>query len=155
MSGAAVKSHDWPNMGRVLKDRQFRTSCLSRVICQFWRQFVFYIAVTGIVEKKTDQASGNRAASSSSSGSVFERSDEQATRRLVQESQRDDKKDAGDPLADLRYWLEDFKDNLGDVKMLAPHTSLDTHFLKDRHCDVCLRTHELFVNSLEFRKSCE
>ena len=56
--------------------------------------------------------SGNRAASSSSSDSVLERNDELATRRLGQESRRDDKKDADDPLADLPFWLQEFKDNL-------------------------------------------
>ena len=54
--------------------------------------------------------SGNRAASSSSSGSVVERSDEQATRRLEQESLKSDKKHANDPLADLPFWLEEFAD---------------------------------------------
>ena len=108
---------------------------------------------------EADQAFGNRAASSSSSGSVFERSDEQATRRLGQESLRSDKKDADDPLADL-YWLEDFKDNLVDAELPAPaHDSREsdlehpaeavtnsekhsiyTHFPKDRNCDVRLRT---------------
>ena len=50
--------------------------------------------------------SGNRAAASSSSDLVFERSDGQATRRLEKESLRDDKKDADDP-------LEDFQDKPG------------------------------------------
>ena len=102
---------------------------------------------------EADQASGNRVASSSSSGSVFERSDEHAARRLGQKSLRDDKKDADDP-------LEDFTDNLEDTEVPAPaHISQDsvsehppivvtklrkhsiyTHFPKDRNCGVCLRT---------------
>ena len=32
-----------------LQDKQFRISCRSRVICQFWKHFVFYFATTGIV----------------------------------------------------------------------------------------------------------
>ena len=32
-----------------LQDRQFRASCGSRLICQFWKQFVFCNATTGIV----------------------------------------------------------------------------------------------------------
>ena len=47
---------------------------------------------------ETDQASGNRIASSSSSGSVFERSDEQATRRLGEESLSIPKKNQKDVL---------------------------------------------------------
>ena len=109
---------------------------------------------------EAEQASGNRAASSSSSGSVFERSDGQATRRLGQESLMDDKKGANDPLADLPLWLADFRDNLVHTELLAPaHSSREsdlehpvevvtksrkhrmfTHFPKDRNCDVCLRT---------------
>ena len=54
-------------------------------------------------------ASRNRAASSSSSDSVLEWSDEPAPRRLVQESLSDDKKDAKDPLADLPFLVEGFQ----------------------------------------------
>ena len=106
------------------------------------------------------QVSENRAASSSSSGSVLERRDELATRRLGQESLRDDKKDADDPLSDLPFWLQEFKDNLEATEVHAPaHISQDsdskhpttvvtnwkkhgifTHFPKYRNCDVCLRT---------------
>ena len=102
---------------------------------------------------EADQASGNRVASSSSSGSVFERSDEHAARRLGHKSLRDDKKDADDP-------LEDFTDNPEDTEVPAPaHISQDsvsehppivvtklrkhsiyTHFPKDPNCGVCLRT---------------
>ena len=91
-----------------LQDKQFRISCRSRVICQFWKHFVFYFATTGIVGIGCTLVSGNWAASSSSSGSVFERSGELATRRLGQESLTDDKKDADDPLADLPIWVRGF-----------------------------------------------
>ena len=66
-----------------------------------------------------------RAASSSSSDSVFERSDGLATRRLGQESLSDDKKDANDPLAALPFWLEDFTDNLEPTEVHW-HTFLRT-----------------------------
>ena len=52
---------------------------------------------------EASQASGNRAAGSSSSDSVLERSDEPATGKLGQESLRSDKKDKKDPLADLPF----------------------------------------------------
>ena len=50
---------------------------------------------------------------------MLDRSDKLATRRLGQESQRDDKKDADDPLADLPFWLEDFTYNLRNVHRSA------------------------------------
>ena len=108
------------------------------------------------LEPDAHLASGNRAASSSSSGS--ERSDELATRKLGQESLSEDKKDAKDLLADLPFWLEDFTDNLEVTELPAPaHSSRDSdsehnpkvvsktrmHSIytpKDRKCDVCLRT---------------
>ena len=110
-SGSAVKSHDWSQKWEkyFLQDRQFRTSCGSRLICQFWKQFVFCNATTGIVGTRcTHFASRNRAASSSSSDSVLEWSDELAPRRLVQESLNDDKNDAKDPLADLPFLVRGF-----------------------------------------------
>ena len=36
-------------IGKYLQDRQFRTSCRSRLICGFWKQVVFNKATTGIV----------------------------------------------------------------------------------------------------------
>ena len=63
-------SHEWvsgqePRLTKNgqydLQDRQLRTSCRYRVICQFWKQFVFSIAITGLVEKicgKSNQATG-------------------------------------------------------------------------------------------------
>ena len=105
-------------------------------------------------------------ASSSSSSSVSERSDELASRRLVpspeiqnQNKMRSDRKDSKDPLADLADWLQDFKENLKETALHASaHTSPESdlkrpakvapksrkhricaHF-PDRNCDVCLRT---------------
>ena len=124
---------------------------------------------------EAEPASGNRAASSSSSGSVFERSDEQATGRLGQESPRSDEKAANDPLADLPFWFEDFTDNLEDTEVRAPahifqdsdserptkvaaksrKHSIYTHFPKDRNCDVCLRTKNTkgFLQKAHWRSS--
>ena len=118
MSGSAVTSHDWLKKGKVLPARQTTSYFLS---FQGYLSILEAVRLLHRYHKKSlrpeaDQASGNRAASSSSSGSVFERSDEQVTRRLEQESlniqnqnkKRDDKKNADDPLADLPFWLEDF-----------------------------------------------
>ena len=49
---------------------------------------------------------------SSSSDSVFGRSDETSSGKLGQESWVNDKKDKNDPFADMPLWLEDFTDNL-------------------------------------------
>ena len=110
---------------------------------------------------------GNRPASISSSGSVSERSDELANRRLGQESlkiqtqnkKRDDTKNSDDPLADIPDWLAGFGGNLVEELHAPAHSSpkidlehpvevatkskthsIYCHFPKDRKCDVCLRT---------------
>ena len=77
-----------------------------------------------------------------------------------QNEKRDDGKKSDDCLADLPEWLEEFTDNLGDTELPASaHSSqesdlehpmkvatksrkhsINTHFPKDRNCDVCLRT---------------
>ena len=116
---------------------------------------------------EADQASGIRAASSSSSGAVFERSDEQATRRLEQETLKIQHKKrgmtrrmrtirwqifrAGWRISKTIWWTQN---------CLHPHTVLAnqtwtscrsgvkiegaavffSRFPKDRNCDVCLST---------------
>ena len=66
-----------------------------------------------------------------------------------QNRKRDDKKNSKDPLADLPYWLQDFKENHQETELHAsahsspesdlehPTHSIYTHFPEDRHCDVC------------------
>ena len=69
-------------------------------------------------------------------------------------------RDAEERLRDLPEWLEEFTDNLEDTETPVPaHVSQDsdserpakvaskirrhsifTHFPKDRHCEVCMRT---------------
>ena len=70
-------------------------------------------------------ASGSRVAASSSSDSVFGRSDETSSGKLGQESWESDKKDENDPLADMPFWLEDFTDNLIPTEVQA---CTSTHF---------------------------
>ena len=84
---------------------------------QFWKQFVPVSLPLESLRSEADQASANRAASSSSLGSVFERCDEQATKRLEQEFLGGDKYDANDPSADLAFWLEDIQDHLVDTEL--------------------------------------
>ena len=105
-------------------------------------------------------------ASSSSSSSVSERSDELATKTLVpfpeiqNQKKRSDRQDSEDPLADLPDWLKDFKENQKETELhVSAHSSPESdleypstvatksrkqrvfiHFPKDRDCDVCLRT---------------
>ena len=143
-----------------LLDRQFRTSCRSRVSVNSGSSSSSTTLLQESLGPDAHVVSGNRAASSSSSGSVLERSDELATRKLEQESLRSDKKDENDPLADLPLWLQDFTDNLDSTDVHAPaHIAQDsdsehptkvvtksrkhsiyTHFPKDQNCEVCLRT---------------
>ena len=69
-------------------------------------------------------------ASSSSSSSVSERSDELATKTLVpfpeiqNQKKRSDRKDSEDPLADLPDWLKDFKENQKETELhVSAHSS--------------------------------
>ena len=88
------------------------------------------------LRREAEQASRElvRRASSSSSSSVLERSDELASKGLVQSPEiqnqnkkRDDKKISDDPLADLPYWLQDFIENLKVTEMPAPaHSSRES-----------------------------
>ena len=126
MSGSAVKGHDYPKMGKVLTARDTILYLLS---------FLGYLSILKAVRLskrhhqnrwETLQVSGNRAAASSSSDSVLERSDELATGKLGQESWENDKKDENDPLADMPFWSKDFTDNLIPTEVLAPAKSACT-----------------------------
>ena len=76
-------------------------------------------------------------------------------------SKNDNEEVRGDPLRDLPEWLEEFTENLVDdsvpehrdasssshellseprAKVVSGKHSIFTHFPKDRHCDICLRT---------------
>ena len=63
--------------------------------------------------------SGNWAASSSSSGSVSERSNETSSGKLGQKSWENDKKDTHDPLVDMPFWSMDFTEILVPTEALA------------------------------------
>ena len=106
-----------------LQDRQFRTSCRSRLIYRFWKQFVFYNATTGIVETRCTTSLWKQGCIKF----VFRFSYELATRKLGQKSLSDDKQDAKDQLGDMPFWLQDFTDNLKVPEMPAPaHSSWDS-----------------------------
>ena len=97
---------------------------------------------------EASQASGNRAAGSSSSDSVLERSDELATGKLGQESLRSDKKDENDPLADLPFWLQDFTDDLIPTEVQAPaHISQDSDSEHSTKVATKSRNHSIFSRS--------
>ena len=161
MSGSAVKSHDYPKWEKYyLQERQFCTSCRSRVVCQFRKQFVFNYAITRIV--------GTRGISSiwkqSGSKLIFRFSIRAKWRNwpseLGQESWGNHKMDKNHPLADMSFRLEDPTDNPLPTGVPAPaHISQDsdselstkvatksrkqsifTRFPKDRNWDVCLKT---------------
>ena len=147
-----------------LQDRRFRTSCRSRAIHQSSASLS-----QDTLRKEAEQTPRElvQPASSSSSSSVSERSDELASRRLVpfpkmhnQNQKRRDRKDSKGLLADLPDWLQDFKENLKETELHASaHSSpesdpehpakvatksrkhcIHNHFPKDWNCEVCLRT---------------
>ena len=53
MTGSVVKNHGWPNRDNCMQNGQLRTSCCSRVIQQFWEQFVVNIDIAGFVYNKS------------------------------------------------------------------------------------------------------
>ena len=73
MSGSAVKSHDWPKLGKTLSARQTISFLLS---FQGGSSSSPTSPPQESLRPEADQASGNRGASSSSSGPVFERNDD-------------------------------------------------------------------------------
>ena len=125
-------SYEWSQRSTATIDQKWEITLSARLSISYLLSFEgSSSSPTSLPQEslrpEADQASGNRAASSSFSDSVFERSDEQATKRLGQESLRSDKKDANDPLADLPFWFGDFTDDLEDTEMPAPaHISQDS-----------------------------
>ena len=89
------------------------------------------------LRKEAEQAPRElvQPASSSSSSSVSERSDELASRRLVpfpkiqnQNKMRSDRKNSDDPLADLPEWLESSKKISKIQHCMHPHTVSELRF---------------------------
>ena len=73
---------------------------------------------------------------------------ELATRKLGQESLRSDKKDENDPLADLPFWLQDFKDDLIPTEVQAPaHISQDSDSEHSTKVAAKSRNHRIFSRS--------
>ena len=118
-----------------LQNRQFCTSCRSRVICQFRKQFVFYYATTRIVgTRDTPLVSGKQSCSKLIFRFSIRAKWRLVLRRLGQESLRSDKKDENDWLADVPFWFEVFMENLKPTE------------------SACTRTH---FSGLIFGTSCE
>ena len=148
---SAVKSHDWPQMGILWPARQTTSYLLS---------FQGYPPILGgvrLLHRPQDS-------SSSSASPVSERSDGQAPgnwcrptpKTQNQKKKRDDRENSDDPLANIRDWLTEFKENLveelparahsfreSDLELCVEVTwklrkhSIYTHIRKDRKCDVC------------------
>ena len=140
-------SHEWTSGQKTTVDQrgeenymqngQFRTSCCSRVVIQFWYQFVFNIDTAHLVQPQSD-----------------------ARDRPNNPKPKDGNRVSDDRLRDLPEWLEEFTDNQEDTELpVSAHISQDsdserpakvasksrkhsiyTHFPKDRNCEVCLRT---------------
>ena len=129
MSGSAVKSHASTEMGKniICKTDNFVPLVFTGLSVNSGSRSSSTSLPQESLRQQADQASGNRGASSSSPGSVFERSDEQAPRALGHESLRSVKKDVNDPLAYLPIFVRVFTDNLEDTEVLAPaHISQDS-----------------------------
>ena len=174
MSGSkATIDQKWEEY--YLQDGQFRTSCRSRVIRQFWKQFVLCTAITGLIERRCTPCLWKQGCIKL----IFRFSIRTKCRTSHQdwgkgqESLRSDKKDANDPLADLPFRLEDFTDSVEPTEKHAPaHSSRESdlellvevaiksrkhsiysHSPKDRSCDVCLRTNKDSLQKTHWRSS--
>ena len=94
-----------------MQNGQFRTSCRSRVIHQFWKRFALYIATAGLAKF---------IFKSSISDEVAPRKWCKSIQKIQKYQKRDDSRDLDKRLRDLAEWLEEFTDNLEDTEFPAP-----------------------------------
>ena len=83
-----------------MQKSQFRTSCRSRVIHQFWKQLVGNIDISGFVVNPAQEGSDEL---------VPRRWCGSPLRTQNKDEKRDDSRDADDRLRDLLEWLEEFR----------------------------------------------
>ena len=109
-------------MGRVLSARRTILYLLS------FQGYLPILEAFRLLHRHVEIVTGNskRSAASSSSGSVFERSDDMASGNWCELfkaqnkcKKRDDRKNSDDPSADHLDWLEDLKENLVDTELHA------------------------------------
>ena len=94
-----------------MQNRQFRTSCGSKVIHRCWKRLVLYIATARLVKFifKSEQLHALPPS---------------LTQKKNKNNKRDDSQDADDCLRDLPEWLEEFTDNPEDTELLgSAHSS--------------------------------
>ena len=95
-----------------LQDGQLRASCRSRVLRQFWKRFLLYIATTGLVEKRSGNSLWKQLAIrikvilKSSIRAKWRNGTREQVRTQNKNLKRDDRKNSDDPLADLPEWLD-------------------------------------------------
>ena len=97
-------SYEWAS-GHKLRYGKFRISCCSKVVIQFWYQFVFNIDIQA-VERRDEPAPGNW------------RKTDPITEN--QNKKKNGNRDSDDRLQDLPEWLEEFADNQEDTEMPVP-----------------------------------
>ena len=97
-----------------MQNGQLRTSCCSRLIHQFWKQFVVNIdmSTSPAQERSDDRAAGNCGDS---------------PKKKNKQKKRDNNQASGNRLLDLLEWWEEFTENLDDTQAPAPaHVSQDS-----------------------------
>ena len=146
----------------VLSARQTIPKLLSfsRVLIQFWKQFVFYNATKGIVGTRDTTCVWKQSCIEL----IFRFSIGAKWRTCYQETGAgvpEKWQEGRDPLADPPFWLEDFTEPGGhrsactrahlsglrfgtsyEVVTKSRKHSIETHFPKDRNCDVCLNQND-------------
>ena len=141
----------------ICKTDNFVPLVVFRVIHQFWKHFVVYIATKRLVERGSGNVLWKQLAirfkfifKSSFRGEVTEWHPETGA---IPQNPRKNRRNSDDPLADLPEWSEEFTDNLEDTVLRTQIRNVprkyqqnqgSTVFIgtlpKDRHCEICQRT---------------
>ena len=140
MRGWAVRNHGWPRVeDNNMPHGQLRASCCSKVIHQFWSQFIVNIDIAGFVFTKSSPRAKWRT----------------SPRRLVRTTIKNTQKIKRGMAIEIRttvceIFLNDrsactrtqFSDSErpSNVVSKSRKHSFETHFPEDRNCQVCLQT---------------
>ena len=130
-----------------MQNGQFRTSCCSRVVIQFWCEFVFNIAAAGLV-KYIFKYIFKYISKSSTVAKQHWRTGARRTQKPKTKKKTNGHRDSDDRLRDFPEWLQESAHISQDsdserptkVASTSRKQSICTHFPKDRNCDICLRT---------------
>ena len=133
----------------VCKTDNFRNSCRSRVIHQFWKRFVFNVDIAGFISNK----SSPRATWRTSFRKLQRITSQNSNPFFFFEKIRNGNRDSDDRLRGLPERLEEFTDDLDHTELHAPaHTSQDSESERPTKVVSKSRKHQIFYSLLEWLK---